>query len=296
MKKDIKYLIIILAFAAFGLSCEKDITVELPDTVNKIVVEGFIENGSPAQVKISKNSPYFSEVNAETISNLSIGDAKVTVSDGVNSEVLTVKDNLFGFPKYIYVGSKLKGVVGKTYTLTIETMGQTITAETTIPEPVKKDSIWFEPNSVTDSLYGLIHYKFTDPAGQKNYYRTFYQVSGKDMEYTLVNRGFFNDEYIAGNAFEFQIRKQRLTQQTPSGPPGSGANQNKEIYFKKGEFVYIKMCSIDEKSYKFYLSASMQASSGNNPFSNPSNVKSYIKGALGVWTGQSAYVYTYLVK
>ena len=44
-------------------SCQKEIEVDIPDYDRKIVIEGRIENGSPAMVIVSRSVPYFDPIN-----------------------------------------------------------------------------------------------------------------------------------------------------------------------------------------------------------------------------------------
>ena len=58
---------LICCLLLFG--CQREIDLNLPDYQSKLVIEGTIENGSPAMVMLSKSIPYFSEVNLGTLMN-----------------------------------------------------------------------------------------------------------------------------------------------------------------------------------------------------------------------------------
>ena len=65
MKKSLIMMLIccvLLTTVMFFSSCEKDITVDLPTQEQKYVVEGYIENGLPAYVLLSKTADYFAPV------------------------------------------------------------------------------------------------------------------------------------------------------------------------------------------------------------------------------------------
>ena len=70
-------------------NCQKEITVDLPDPVEKIVVEGSIETGSPPFVILNRNYPYFGQFNVDLYSTGFVRDAVVKVSDGSNTVTLT---------------------------------------------------------------------------------------------------------------------------------------------------------------------------------------------------------------
>src|ERR1035437_6396986 len=115
IKISSKIIITAGMFMLLFAACSKDVNIVLPPFIQQYVVDGEIEQGKPAMVFVSTNTAYFGTTDSLTmINSIVISDAKVTVSDGVNSEVLT-KTLL---PQYIppigYVGSTLIGEVGKT--------------------------------------------------------------------------------------------------------------------------------------------------------------------------------------
>ena len=55
-------------------SCQEEITLDLPQSEDKIVVEGSIENGFPPYVILTKNQGYFDEIDSETYNNLFVND------------------------------------------------------------------------------------------------------------------------------------------------------------------------------------------------------------------------------
>src|SRR5690349_11269025 len=95
----------------FVTGCRKDITLDLPKYQQKVVIEAAIETGSPAVVFLSYSVPYFGDFDYSTPEKAYIKGAKVTVSDGVFTDSLLEADPSSG---YVYVGTQLRGVVGKT--------------------------------------------------------------------------------------------------------------------------------------------------------------------------------------
>ena len=60
-------------------SCEKEVNLAPANPNDKIVVEGVIQAGYPAYVMLTKSTPYFSTVNAESFENIFVRDAIVSV-------------------------------------------------------------------------------------------------------------------------------------------------------------------------------------------------------------------------
>ena len=126
-------LIIMGLISIFCTSCQKEIEVDIPDYDRKIVIEGRIENGSPAMVIVSRSVNYFAPLNLETLMNdVFIKDAVVTVScDGVSEQLqFTLCEDS---PVYLaYVGRNIIGEPGKRYDLRVEIGDTVYTASTTI--------------------------------------------------------------------------------------------------------------------------------------------------------------------
>ena len=66
-----KYLFI---FSILLISCEEEITLNLSQAENKLVVEGSIEPGFPPYVILTKNQGYFDPINQDTYNNLFVND------------------------------------------------------------------------------------------------------------------------------------------------------------------------------------------------------------------------------
>lgn len=107
---------VILLISAFGFfSCEKEIEIDLPEEPPKIVIEGYIENGMPARVSITRSAPYFDPIDSLTLINSIVANALVIVSDGITSDTLQ-QDTILALPPIVYVGSTVIGEIGKLIT------------------------------------------------------------------------------------------------------------------------------------------------------------------------------------
>ncbi len=98
--------------------CEREITLDLPQPIDKLVVEGKIENGARPIVVLNKNFPYFGTFTFHTYLDNFVHNAEVTVSDGSNtvslneicfSELDNEVDQLFFFQNILlpYYGDSL---------------------------------------------------------------------------------------------------------------------------------------------------------------------------------------------
>ncbi|MDZ4752171.1 MAG: DUF4249 family protein [Flavobacteriales bacterium] len=311
------YLLLILAIS-FS-SCEKEITVDLPTTPPRIVVEGRIEPGTPPIVLLSWSQGYFEPTSIEALQNLYIQDAVVVVSNGTVSDTLDLfctqdltgeelelaaellgitVDQIQSLNICIYTSFNLAiwGEIGKTYSLTIDYPGHHLYGETKINELVELDSLWFEilNNDPQDSLgfaFGII----SDPdtlgnayrwyAKRINHYPAWSEHAGeqKDEAYIAPIGSVFDDEFFNGQTFEFGYFRGALTNSNKEDD-----NNAERGFYKLGDTIAVKGCVIDRGVFRFLSSFEDQVANQGSPFAVPYNIQSNVAGGLGVWAGYGA--------
>lgn len=143
MLKAFLYSWIVMLVAVFT-SCEPDWDFD-SDYESEVVVEGGITVDGFAKVYLSQSKILNSTWDSIALSKLPVMSAKVTVSDGSQTEILVGRIDKGRLPYFVYTGSQIRGEVGKVYTLTVMYRGKEITAHTTIPEPILLDSIRLRP-------------------------------------------------------------------------------------------------------------------------------------------------------
>lgn len=270
------------------MSCHPETTIVPENYQNKLVIDGWIEQGDFPTVLLSYSSSYFSDIDSVKIRQLIETKAKVTVSDGEQSEVLTLKKDNRYFPPYIYKGTEFRGEVGKKYNLTIEIEGEKYTATTSIPKLAKLDKVWFQVSEGKDSL-GYIFAQVSDDPSESNYYRVFTQRINQDEKYIPVYFSAVGDQYFNGKNFTFSILR----------GPENLTDVKDDLYFKKGDTVRLKFCTIDRSHFDFWRTLERELYVVGNPFSSSGNeIKSNIdnKKALGVWGGYGVNYYEVIAK
>lgn len=291
-KKNLALLLALIIFCILQTSCEKDITVSLPKVAKMLVVEGAIEQGQYAYLTLTRNASYFDPVDQSTIYSMIVIDAIVTVSDG--SMVDTLKFKFIGnrYPYFEYIGSTIIGEPNKTYTLKIVYHDTTLTATTTIPIPVKLDTLAFVPRPYVDTV-GYIMYYFTDPPALGNCYRIFSKVIGKDSIFAHPSTSVMDDKLFNGKQFEYPLYHGIAVTNIQTDTVQTQFRR----YFHIGDKVVVKFCSIDRANYLFWQSIEQQESTGGNPFASPSPTKTNIVGhGLGVWGGYGECLDTIIIK
>ena len=284
--------------------------------VPRIAVEGYIEGGersTPPYMILTRSLNLFSTLNPADYEKYLVHDAKITVSDGTVTDTLSEiclnkltpqqkiiagqflginVDSLDGVNAsiciYTSLNFKLLGKEGKTYSMSVEAEGQTLTATTTIPKQIKLDSISTVPlpNNQNDTMRQMRGY-LSDPAGIANFYR--YQVSINDGPFRARGNSVFNDNFFDGKpSFEFPLTNPILPNQQKINFETAGL-------YKIGDKATIKWMIIDLPHYDFWRTS--EASAQNvGPFSTYTRISSNVKGGLGVFGGICSSYYTKVIK
>lgn len=278
------FIVAVICAAACTPESDLDAVAYTP----KLVIDGSIEDNGFPRVVLSYSASYFDNIDSTSIRKLLVTTAKVTVSDGEQEEILTLKRDNTAFPPYIYQGTSMKGAAGKTYKLTVELKGETYTATTTIPAPAKLDALWYELAPGEDSL-GYIYGKLTDDPAAENYYRVFTLRKNIDTRFIPVYLSAIGDQYFNGQSFTFSILR----------GPENFTNITDDLYFTKGDTVRVKLCTMDKAHFDFWRTVERELYVVGNPFASSGNeIISNIKSdkALGVWGGYGVTYYQIVAK
>lgn len=269
-------------------SCEKNINFKLNVVDNELVVNGSIENGKAPVIVLTKSINFFSSISPEILDSSFVHNAVVTISNGILTHQLKEYSTDLGSGYHLYsygidsssLATAFVGEVNTTYTLNINTDGKNYTSVTTIPAFGETlDSMWWTPVAFDkDSNQVKLLGQFTDPPGLGNYSRYF---TKKNSESFLPgSNSVFDDEVVDGTTYKFHI--------------DPGVDRNKHIsadsnYFKRGDTVTVKLCSIDKATFTFWNTWEFAYQSIGNPFAQPNQVIGNISnGAMGVFCGYAA--------
>ncbi len=255
-------------------ACVKDET-EAP--MSQIVVEGWIEDGGYPVVTLGETRPVDTQM--QDINEYIIQWGKITVSDGEHSVILTGGYDDRYFPPYKYTSYDIIGKAGKTYTLTVEYRGRSVTAVTTIPAPVRIDSLRVV-QSESDTLFYVKAF-FRDNPETKDYYGLFARRDGKDKAFLLSPMGVFSDEVLPAQAAANVYCGTSVYTE---------ADREASEYFKEGDYVQVQLRHFDEASYRFWRSYSNYLNlSSNMFFPYTQELESNIQGGKGYWCGYGTH-------
>lgn len=251
---------------------------QLGDGQSQMVVEGWIEDGEFPVVILTRTLPVSGNfVSMDNLSDYIVKWAKVTVSDGQDSVVLTGKYDDRYFPPYVYTTGRMRGRAGSTYLLTVEEDDVVAMAMTTIPKQEPQVEFKVEQRSSADSFYQITAC-LTDQTDSRDYYQIFSRVGRRTLQYSAAYLGSLSDVTLAAYSEIPVYRGKSLTDSLDYTP-----------YFEPGDSVSVKFAAIDEQSFFFWSDFTKNISLSSNLFLAPStNISSNVSGALGCWYGMNA--------
>jgi hypothetical protein len=241
-----------IALTLIFVSCERVIQLELKNSTPKIVIQGNIyDQPGPYIVKIS------SSVNFDASSNYPpVSGAKVVITDNVGQNE-TLTETTAG----TYLTSKLRGVPGRTYSLSVNSGNETYLSSATMPYAVAMDSIYFSKSLFSGEKLTTV--RLLDPPFTVNYYRFVYFINNVRQKVFYV----LNDDLFQGASIRYAL-----------------LSRGSDIKLKTGDYVVVWLESVDHGVYEYFRTAGSdegESASPANPVSNISN------GALGYFNACS---------
>ena len=268
-------LMMLMIMAALLCSCD-----EVPshaDVESMLVVEGWIETDGFPVVIVTRSMPVNDDYrDPDELNDYLVRWARVAVTDGTDTVVLTGKYDDGYFPPYIYTTTRMRGRSGGYYTVLVEYGDMRASATTTIPAGVPPCSFRVEPSNDADTLFQVIA-RFEDFPQEKNYYQFFTRVGSDNKQYLASYLGSVDDA-VLGAFTELPIyRGHHFTAQeyTP--------------YYRMGDTLSVKFAQVDEASYRFWDNYTKNLSlSGNMFLSSDTHLFSNMNGGTGFWYGMAA--------
>ncbi|HEY4285807.1 MAG TPA: DUF4249 domain-containing protein [Puia sp.] len=246
-------------------SCRKVISLDLHNAAKRLVVEADVSNqAGGCQVLLSQTANFDADNDFPPVNG-----ASVRISDNAgNTTTLTEAS------PGTYVAPSLVAQTGVTYHLLVVSNGDTVSAVSTVPEPVNFDNLYISEEQIFGSTYKLANVIYTDPADIGHYYQFVQWINGVKVKQI----------YTADN---------QLT---------AGRNQDVELYLdpntkdkdkiKTGDTVTVEMQCLDEAAHAYWFSAE-QSATGDNQNAVPSNpVSNLVGNALGYFSAHTSQTRT----
>ena len=268
-----------IAFAATLLLSCTAIQPESPDPV--LVIDGWIDDGGFPIVMVTTSAP----VTQEGLSEDDINDcvqrfARVEVSDGSRSVVLTGMPDENYYPPYIYTTGHMRGEAGKTSTLTVSCKGMEARAAVSIPEKTALECVEAVRSEKCDTLYS-VRASLKDDCSQRRYYQIFVMREGLDSCYRPSVLGSLDNADFAPGETTLNVY-----------PEPTYSVDGFSLYFPKGRKLHLKFCSVPESVHSYWKSFQDAMTFTRLPlFPIRNNIASNIEGGLGLWAGYGASFY-----
>jgi hypothetical protein len=297
MKTQNKILLFVATVLTIFISCTKDISVDMPKPIDKLVIEGTIDLDEYPVVFLTKNAAYFDIVDTVVVQNSIIHDAQATVIVSNGYQIDTLTPTIFKRWPYLgYTGTKFKGTINGSYDLKILYDDNEYFATTTIPDSVAIDSVRFDRFQGSDSL-GFLTCRWLDPIESGNYYTLLTKIEGKQDWFYRPFFGFHHTDDKMGNGTEMEFNPiSRGYERNSYYKDFEDGNLDmfQRVAFKVGDTVSLKLSTIDQNSYNFWNSWYRNSITDGNPFTNPATVQSNIQGdpSNGYWIGYGSSITT----
>ena len=300
-------------------SCTKEVEIDIPGYVEKLVIDGSITTGQPPLVILSKSKDIYAPTDQAAFLSGFVSGATVTVSDGTTTVQLDeicsddlpsgteeIAAQLFGVTvdelanyhlcAYTTFNQAIWGQIGKTYSLTVVVEGKTYTSETEIVPPVSLDSsFWVADDKYPD--YGYSWATLSDPVGTYDTYM--WEVKkinlGTDGQpanqfFTKTYTPVFDDVFFDGLTFDFFY-------ENPMSYKDTIIEDKYKGFYELGDTIVIKLSKMDRYVYDYFEKKYVQLTTAGNPFATPTNIPTnIIGGALGIWAGFSPSYDTLICK
>lgn len=245
--------------------------------VMPLVVEGWIEEGKAPVVMVTRAL----DLNDE---EARIEDAvekwcRVTVFDDGEPYILTARKNTAYNPNFIFTSSRVKGKIGHTYRLLVETEDTVASAEAVLRPSASISKVEVIPTQDSDTLFSLRAY--IDDVDSDAYYK-FFCKSSSDARHFPAFLG-----NVAGNLYD-------ASEGVPVSRGIHGAFLEDQYayshFFSSGDIVEVKLCSLDRSLFEFWTTYDLNVSLASNIFlSFVSDCPGNVIGAKGYW---AAYGYS----
>jgi hypothetical protein len=308
--KLILNIITLIFVAIVVVSCEKDITINTPDSAQKLVVEGWIHDNEQPIVLLSKTYPAYGKINfLELIDDLYISGATVTVyyntvafplSEVTLSDLPPLQQSqiaelfqipaefafiLGNFPVYTDTTGTLLGQINGEYELEIFYNNEVLTAKTIIPELSGIDFLDYAINADIDSL-ATVFVNITVPNLTDRFVRYATKRNSNPFYYPSATGSTFDSGRFAGQSFRLPVER------------GYGRDENVDLrefgLFVVGDTVTIRWQNINRATYDFWYT--IENDGGDSPFSSPVRIKTNVNGGLGIWGGYATNYYTIIIE
>lgn len=186
MKNNIKHLFLGLGISITVLSCTKEISVDIPKSKPKLVIEStlvpYSNNSKSLGVKVTSSRSIFSSSTVEPITDATV----LLYKNEAFMDTLVYDSSTYAMFYPIVFGSMQGPLAGETYRIEVSSPGfSSVEAETLIPEKVSIEDVSINRVGFFDDsglVYSNLKITFTDPPEKENYYEIVVTTIGNEYQ------------------------------------------------------------------------------------------------------------------
>ena len=267
-----KQILLVLSFLVF--SCIEN-TIENED---QLTVEAYITLGDFANVNLTNSIPFKGVIDSLEVIKSIEAKAKVVLSNGNETEILTLKKDASKFPFLFYRSNTIKGELDKTYKLTVTIRGTSFESETYVPAKTDVLNIaftdWIDDGVIVPESKD-INLTIANNTLENRYFKVL--IKGEnDNRFELARPFILNTENITTNTFPLSISYISFNEQ--------GEREN---LIRVGEIIELKLVAITKDQFDFWKSVKGDVTTPLENASFTNNIESNISnGAFGYWSGE----------
>ncbi|WP_218599745.1 DUF4249 family protein [Polaribacter sp. NJDZ03] len=246
---------------------------------DKLTVEGQIEEGKFARISLTNSLQFKGIIDSVEVAKSIESKAKVVLSNGEVSEILTLKKDESRFPFLYYRSNLIKGEIGKTYDLSIQIRGKEFVSKTSVPKKAAVLNVEFldwKEDGIVYPDFKDIKLTINNSNLEQKYFKIFIK-NEKEEKFELALPFIFSTENIATETFPLIVSYIKTDKE--------GENENQ---IRINDVIEIQLISITKDQFYFWKSVEgdqtsilENASYANEVVTNISN------GAFGYWSGEN---------
>jgi hypothetical protein len=310
--KVLKIISLVFLIVTIFFSCEKVVEIDIDYEDSQLVVEGYIQQGYPSYVFLTKSEHYFIPVDSNTLNNLVVKDAYVFVEreDGIVHELTYVNQSILDSldllsetielpPKALYIDFSYQSdnfsQLDYSYKLIVVWKDDTLSATTYIPPIYPIDSVWVKRKESTHNHKCFIWAQINDPDTLGNFFTAYYK---RDLRWKPMDPVFNacaisvrTDNIINGENLSTYFARSGRVLEEDGGLLPFDAERIVDGKVVKSDIVLLRISHVNRSTYSFFRSLSIMENSTGNPFAEPMNLSSNIDGGLGIWAGYGVSYY-----
>lgn len=260
-----KVILLILAAGLILTACEKTVLLDLEQVESKVVIEGLVTNHPGYQyVKISRSVNFY-----ESGATPRITDAVVTVSDNAGNEFIFIH-NPSNHPDslgYYLPQTPFSGIIGRTYSLSVDVNGENFEAQDKLLPVTSMDSL----------KYRINNREKRDPKIDNRFYELLmYTKEPQDTEDFYLFKFFRNDTLNIYNPSDIYFSDDKTLAEEINGIPSP-------VFYELGDSARVEVYSLSRTGFVFYSDLFNLINNDGGMFSPPpANSRTNLSnGALG---------------